>query len=133
MLFAILISTAAWFITALILFFNPVVGKIYQSQETEPAVKLLPKAPATMGKILLAVLVQCILWAVAYSWVKAALPDDLWSKVLIFGSIITFMKMIPRDIDRLLLTTYPVKRMTIEFVIGVVCSYVVAFVFAWFI
>ena len=133
MVLAILISTAAWFITAAILFFNPIVGKIYQSQETDPAVKSLPKVPATMGKILLAILVQCILWALVYSWVEAAMPDDLWSKVLIFGSVITFMKMIPRDIDRLLLTTYPLKRMTIEFIIGVVCSYVVAFVFAWYI
>jgi hypothetical protein len=133
MITAIAISTVAWFVSAAILFFNPIVGKIYSSQENDPAVKSLPQVPATMGKILLAVLVQCALWALIYSWVKNSLPIDFWGKVLIFGSIISFMKMIPRDIDRLLLTTYPVKRMTIEFIIGVVCAYIVAAVFAWFI
>jgi hypothetical protein len=133
MIIAILISTAAWFVTAAILFFNPLVDKIYQSQEADPAVKTLPKVPATMGKILFAVFVQCVLWAIVYGWVEDSLPETIQGKTLVFGTIIFFMKMIPRDIDRLLLTTYPAKRMTIEFIIGGICAYVVAFVFAWFI
>lgn len=133
MITAILIATVGWFVLAAILFFNPIVDKLYASQEGHPSVRQLPKNGATMGKILLAVLVQCILWAVVYDYSKAVLPSDLSGKVIYFGSLIAVMKMIPRDIDRLLLTTYPGKRMFIEFVIGVVCAYVVAFVFAWFI
>ena len=37
----------------------------------------------------------------------------------------------PRDIDRVLLTTYTPKRLTIEIVAGVVCAFVVAATFAW--
>jgi len=133
MITAILISTTAWFVAAAILFFNPIVDKIYRSQETDPAVKTLPKVPATMAKILFAVLVQCVLWALVYGWVKDSLPETIRGKTLVFGTIIFFMKMIPRDIDRLLLTTYPIKRMTIEFIIGTICSYIVALTYAWFI
>jgi hypothetical protein len=132
MVTAILVSTLVWFFSAMILFFNPIVGKMYQSEEDHPSVKNLPKNPLTMGKIMLAVLVQCILWALVYNYVKASLPSTLEAKTLVFGSIILVMKMIPRDIDRLLLTTYPIKRLTIEFVIGGICAYLVAFVFTYF-
>lgn len=129
----ILIATVGWFVLAAILFFNPIVDKLYAAQEGHPSVRQLPKNGATMGKIMLAVLVQCVLWAIVYNNVKEILPPTLSGKVFYFGTLITVMKMIPRDIDRLLLTTYPGKRMLIEFVIGIICAYAVAFVFAWFI
>jgi len=131
MFIAILIATIAWFIIAAILFFNPIVDKMYSSEEDHPAVKSLPKSPITISKILLAIIIQCILWALVYGWVKGALPESLISKVFIFGTIISVMKIIPRDIDRILLTTYPGKRMMIEFIIGLVCAYVVAFVYVY--
>jgi hypothetical protein len=132
MITAILLSTIVWFVLAAILFFNPIVDKVYQSEESHPSVKTLPKNAATMGKIIFAVLIQCILWAMVYVFIKPVLPETLSSKVLSFGTIILVMKMIPRDIDRLLLTTYPIKRMSIEFIIGAICAYAVAFVFAYF-
>lgn len=132
MLIAITLSTLAWFILAALLFFNPIVDKIYASEENHPAVRALPKVPATITKILAAVLLQCALWAVVYVTIKPALPADFTLRILYFGTLILVMKMIPRDIDRLLLTTYPVKRMGIEFVIGAICGYPVAAVFAYF-
>jgi hypothetical protein len=133
MITAILIATAAWFISAAILFFNPIVDKIYASQEAYPGVRALPKTPSTIGKILLAIVIQCVLWAIIFELINDSLPETLYGKTLVFGTIIFVMKMIPRDIDRLLLTTYPIKRMGIEFIIGGICAYVVAYVFAWFI
>jgi hypothetical protein len=132
MITAILLSTIAWFVLAAILFFNPVVDKVYGSQEGHPAVRALPKNGSTIGKILLAVFVQCVLWAFIYTWVKGSLPETIQGKTWIFGTIIFLMKMIPRDIDRLLLTTYPNKRLTIEFIIGAICAYAVAAVFAYY-
>jgi len=129
--FAVVYATLAWFIVAAVLFFNPFVDKIYSEGEDHPAVKSLPKSPATIGKILLAVLIQCILWAIVYVWINNALPQNPFFKIVIFGTIISFIKIIPRDIDRILLTTYPIKRMTIEFIIGLICSYVVAFVYVY--
>lgn len=130
-LIAIGIATGAWFITAAILFFNPPVDKIYNTESDHPAVRVLPKNGGTIGKILLAVIIQCVLWALVYKWVYTALPEDTMEAGLIFGSIIALVKIIPRDIDRILLTTYPSKRMTIEFIVGIVCAYVVGFVYAW--
>ncbi|MEM6989836.1 MAG: hypothetical protein AAF721_05050 [Myxococcota bacterium] len=124
-------ATGFWFVAAAISFFNPVVDKVYRSEESHPAVRQLPQSPATIGKILLAVLVQCLAWAWVYQTVAPALGGDLTNKALLFGTILTATKILPRDIDRILLTTYPPKRLAIEFVVGVLCAYVVGFTFAW--
>ena len=128
---AIAAATVAWFICAAVLFFNPIVDKIYRSQEDDPAVRSLPQNGKTIGMILLAVAAQCLMWAFVYDLVEAALPGDRMTKGLTFGLILTLTKIVPRDIDRLLLTTYPGKRMGIEFVIGIICSVVVGLVFAY--
>ncbi|NJO25558.1 MAG: hypothetical protein HC867_07055 [Bacteroidia bacterium] len=133
MITAIIVATIGWFITAMVLFFNPLVGKIYASEENHPAVKQLPKNASTMGTIALAVLIQCILWAIVYVWVKDALPASAVTRTFLFGTVLFLTKMIPRDIDRLLLTTYPRKRMFIEFAIGAVCCYIPAFSYVYFI
>lgn len=128
---AVLAATVAWFVTAGVAFFNPPVAKIYATEEEHPAVKVLPQSPATIGKILSAVLVQCLMWAGVYVMIKPGLGDDPVRAGLVFGGLICLVKIVPRDIDRVLLTTYPPKRLTIEFVVGVVCAFVVGFAFAY--
>ena len=124
-------ATLAWFVAAAVLFFNPPVDKVYRSEEEHPAVKNLPKGPATIGKILLAVVVQCALWAYVYILIKPALGDSAIMRGVLFGVIIVLLKIIPRDIDRVLLTTYPKKRLTIEIIVGIVCAFMVGFVYAF--
>jgi putative flippase GtrA len=128
---AIGIATGTWFVSAAVLFFNPPVDKVYNTESDHPAVKFLPQNAQTIGKILLAIVIQCAMWALVYYWIESALPDDTIKAGLIFGGIISLVKIVPRDIDRLLLTTYPSKRMIIEFVVGIVCAFVVGFVYAW--
>ena len=130
-LIAVGAATIFWFVAAAVSFFNPVVDKIYRSEEEHPAVRSLPQSPATIGKILLAVLVQCLVWAWVYVTVSPALGTGLVSKGLVFGAILCATKILPRDVDRVLLTTYPPRRLTIEAVIGVLCAFVVSFTFAW--
>ena len=124
-------ATLAWFFAAAILFFNPVVDKVYRTEEDHPAVKNLPQVPSTIAKIILAVLAQCILWAGVYVGWQAGIPDDPLMRGLGFSAVIVLVKVVPRDIDRVLLTTYPPKRLTIEFVIGVLLSAAVGFPFAY--
>jgi len=131
MVIAILAASIIWFIVAAILFFNPVIDPIYRSEEGNAAVRALPKSSQTIGKILLAIVVQNILWAYVYLLVSPSLPGDVLRKGLLFGLILVFVKIIPRDVDRLLLTTYPRKRMFIEFCIGIVCSFAVGIVFGY--
>ena len=124
-------ATLAWFVVAAILFFNPIVDKIYRSEESHPAVRSLPQNPKTIGMILLAVVIQTAAWAYVYAMVKPVLPETPIMKGVMFGLILTLTKILPRDIDRVLLTTYPKKRMAIEFVIGIVCAVVLGVVFAY--
>ncbi len=133
MSFLIAIGAAAgfWFVAAAISFFNPIVDKIYRSEESHPSVRNLPQAPATIAKILLAVVVQCVAWAWVYRLVEPALGDTLQERALTFGTILCLTKIMPRDVDRVLLTTYPPKRLTIEIVVGILCAFVVGGTFAW--
>ncbi|MCA9704371.1 MAG: hypothetical protein KDK70_00820 [Myxococcales bacterium] len=125
------VGTAAWFLVAGALFFNPLVGRVYRRQEGHPAVRALPPGPGTLGTIIAAVFAQTVLWAGVYLLVEPVLGDTVLDKGLRFGGILVVTKMIPRDIDRLLLTTYPKGRMAIELVIGCVCAAVTGLVFAW--
>jgi len=126
---AVFTAGLAWFVLAAILFFNPMTDRVYTSQESEAGVRALPKSPRTIGMILLAVFIQCILWTMVFLAIAKALPGNGLVKGTAFGGILIATKMIPRDIDRLLLTTYPKKRMLIEFVIGSVCCICVGVVF----
>lgn len=128
---AVLAATLTWFVVAAILFFNPVVDPLYRAQEVHPAVRALPQAPSTIAKILLAVFVQCLVWAGVYLGVREALPGETLEKGAWFGLILCLTKILPRDIDRVLLTTYPARRLGIEFVIGLLCAFVVGWTFAW--
>ncbi len=128
---AIVVATILWFVVAAILFFNPVVDKIYRTEERHAAVRALPQSPKTIGMILIAIVIQSALWAYVYTLISPAFSAGKLTKGLLFGFILVLTKIIPRDTDRILLTTYPTKRMTIEFIIGIVCSLVVGIVFGY--
>lgn len=130
-LLAVLAATVIWFVLAGILFFNPVTDKVYRSEEKHAAVRTLPQSPKTIGMILIAIIIQTVLWAYVYTLVAAALPGDKLIKGLMFGLILVLTKIIPREADRILLTTYPKKRMTIEFIIGIICSLAVGVTFGY--
>lgn len=130
MIIAIVGSTLAWFVTAALLFFNPWVDKLYNLTANSAGVRVLPKSPQTIMKILVAIVIQCILWALLYDIIKLALPGTGWMKGISFGGLLLTCKMIPREIDRILLSTYPIQRLKIEFIIGGICCFVVGIVFA---
>ncbi len=130
-LLAVVVATIVWFVVAAILFFNPVVDKIYRIEERHAAVRALPQSAKTIGMILVAIVIQSALWAYVYTMVSSAFSGGKLTKGLLFGFILVLTKIIPRDTDRILLTTYPKKRMTIEFIVGIVCSLVVGIVFGY--
>lgn len=130
-IFSVLCASVIWFVVAAVLFFNPITDKAYRSEEGHASVKALPKSSKTIGMILVAIAIQSILWAYVYTLVVTSLPVNSLGKGLLFGFILVLTKIIPRDIDRLLLTTYPKKRMAIEFFIGIICSFAVGIVFGY--
>ena len=131
MVLAIVAATGAWFVAAALMFFNPPVDKLYNAEAGHPAVRSLPKVPKTIGMILGAIVVQVVLWAWVFTLIKPVLPPDAPMRGVVFGLVLTATKIVPRDVDRLLLTTYPRRRLSIEAVIGVLCALVVGLVFAY--
>jgi hypothetical protein len=128
---AIIAASLIWFVLAGALFFNPIVDKIYRKQDHLPGVKALPPNPKSIGLILGAIFIQIVLWEAVYVLVQSALPGGNLQKGLVFGLVLVATKMVPRDADRLLLSTYPQKRMLIEFIIGSVNCFAIGLTFAF--
>jgi hypothetical protein len=128
---AALVAGLAWFVVAAVLFFNPVVDKIYRRHEGHPAVRPLPTGPRTVAKIGIAIMMQTLPWAWLFHWLAPSLPSEPVARGLAFGAILCAVKLLGRDIDRVLLSTYPSVRLAIELVIGVVCAGVVGVVYAF--
>ena len=128
---AIIVASVVWFIVASGLFFNPIIDKIYRSQDNQGGARSLPKTAKSVGMIISVILIQVVLWAWVYSVISSVLPGDKLEKGLIFGLILIATKMIPRDTDRILLSKYPQKRMLIEFVIGCISMMVVGTIFGY--
>jgi hypothetical protein len=128
---AALVAGLAWFLVAGILFFNPVVDRIYRLREGHPAVRALPTGPRTVGKIMAAIMLQTLPWAWLFAWLEPALPREPVAQGLAFGALLCAVKLVGRDVDRVLLSTYPAARLAIELVIGIVCAGVVGVVFAF--
>ena len=107
------------------------VDKVYRSEEGEASVRTLPQSPKTFGMILGAVLIQTEHpLGRRLSLMRPVLGEDNGVAELLFGAVLVTTKIVPRDLGRLLLTTYPKKRMAIELSIDIMCALVVAFVFA---
>jgi hypothetical protein len=131
MVTAILAATLIWFVVASVLFFNPIVGKIYDKDEQKSGVRALPKNPKTVFILLAAILVQVAMWAMVYTAIKPVFPGFNFHKGVFFGLILIMIKMIPRDVDRMILSTYPDRRMLIEFIIGSISCLCVGITFGY--
>ncbi len=126
-----IVATIAWFIIGGVVYMNPIVAKIYKKNEDSPGVKKRKDTKTFMiNTFVFSCLVQCIILAFVYSFIKPILPESLILNFLYFGIILVAVKIIPRLIDMWMQTSYPNKLLTIEFINGTIGSFVIALVFA---
>lgn len=74
------------------------------------------------------ILIQCILFAFVYSFIKPVLPGTLILNILFFGLVLVAVKIFPRLFDMWMQSTYPNKLLMTEFVNGIIGSFVIAFI-----
>ncbi len=127
------IASLIWFIIGGVLYINPLVARIYKKTQTSPALKKWSSTPKYIALQYLGILIQCLLWAFVYALIKPVLSEGILIKGLIFGLILVTVKIIPRFYDMWIQTTYPNKLLAIEFVNGVIGSFVIGFTFAFLI
>ena len=125
------LASVAWFIIGGALYLNPVVAKIYKKFDGSPGVKKWKSTKVyLLNMYFFGALLQCLLFAFVYSFIKPALTESLPLNVLFFGMILVAIKIIPRLFDMWIQTVYPDKLLTVELVNGIIGSFVMALVLA---
>lgn len=125
------LASIVWFIVGGILYMNPFVAKIYRNFEKSPGLKKWRDTKKYLiSMYVFGILIQCLLFAVVYSFIKPVLSGSLVSNTLSFGSILIAVKVLPRLFDMWMQSTYPNKLLAVEFVNGVIGSFVIALTLA---
>ncbi len=124
------VASVAWFVIGGALYMNPLTDKIYKSADNS-AVKEWPNLPKYLGLMFAGgALAQYILWAFVFALVKPALPGGTLLQGVVFGLVLIAVKIFPRFFDMWIQTTYPNKKLVIEFINGSIGSFVGGVIFA---
>jgi len=124
-------AAVIWFVVGGGLYMNPPVAKIFKKAEGAPGYKIWKKQSVWLLMTFLGVVVQGLLWAFVFYFVRPVLPGTFWLDTLFFGLGLFVTKIIPRYIDTATQTTYPKQLLAVEFVNGTISCFVMAGVFAW--
>jgi len=119
-------ASVVWFIVGGALYQNPFVAKIYKDAEGSPGLKKWTNIPKYLALQYFGILVQCILWAFVFAFIKPVLFEGILLNTLFFGLILIAIKIIPRAIDMWIQSTYPNKLLAVEFINGAIGSFVIA-------
>lgn len=123
------LASIVWFIIGGLLYMNPIVAKIYKKLENSPGLKKWKDTKKYLiNMYIFGILIQCLLFAFVYSFVKPILPGTLVLNTIFFGSILVAIKIFPRLFDMWVQSNYPNKLLEVEFVNGIVGSFVIALV-----
>lgn len=132
----ILLTAIAWVLLGSVLFFNPIVDKVYKEMyanpEKYPQMRAVPKTAKGLAIVLGVNIIKCTCYAIVYFLVWKALPADAVSRGLTFGLILTLTRMIPGEVDRAFLTTYPAKPAWIELIIFTIGVFFIAMSYSIF-
>ena len=126
-------AAVAWFIIGGALYMNPLVARIYEQEtQSSPAVRKWESITKMLIGQFVGIVVQGLLWAVVFAYLRPALPQGVLMAGLTFGLILIALKIIPRLIDMWLVTTYPARLLAVEVVNGSIGSFVMALILAAF-
>jgi hypothetical protein len=124
-------ASVVWFVIGAVVYMNPYVGKIYKKYEEAPSVKNRKNIKTFIGNtFVFSILIQCLLFAFIYLFMKPILPGTLILNMFYFGIILVAVKIIPRFFDMWVQSSYPTPLLTIEIINGTIGSFVIALVFS---
>ncbi len=125
------IASLIWFFIGGILYTNPIVARIYKAAEVSPGLKKWASIPKYLFLQYVGILIQCLLWAVVFAFIRPVLLTDALSAGLTFGLILVALKMIPRLYDMWIQSTYPNNLLIIEFINGTIGGVVIGVTLGW--
>ena len=112
---------------------NPLVSKIHKKFENSPAVKQWNNTKLFLIYMYLFILLECLLFALVYSFIKPVFPGGVITNGLILGLVLVAVNLIPSISGRWILSTYPNKLLFVDFIGGVLGSFVIGLTLAFII
>lgn len=125
------LASVVWFIIGGIFYMNPFVSKLYKKFEESPGVKRWGNTKAFMIYMYLLILLECLLFAFVYSFLKPVFSGSAITNGLVFGLILVMINLIPGISGRWILSTYPNKLLLVDFINGIFGSLVIGLVIAF--
>ena len=122
------LASIAWFIIGGIFYMNPLVSKIHKKFENSPAVKQWSNTKLFLIYMYLFILLECLLFAVVYSFIKPVFPGSAIINGLMLGLALVAVNLIPSISGRWILSTYPNKLLFVDFVGGILGSFIIGLI-----
>ena len=123
------VASAAWFVVGSILYMNPLVAAQYRKETDSPGFRTWTNTGRYLLLTYLFTLVQTLLWAGVFWFIRGALPATAAARIVAFAVILIATKIIPRFLDMWIQSTYPLRLLVIELINGSIGSVVVAAVY----
>jgi hypothetical protein len=124
-----LVASIVWFVIGGVLYQNPYVAKLYKEEENSQGLRKWTNIPKYLFLQYLGILIQCVLWAFIYAFIKPILSEELLRGVIILGILLMMIKVIPRFIDMWIQSTYPIILLFVEFINGTIGCFIIGLVF----
>lgn len=125
------IASIVWFIVGGILYMNPYVAKLHKKFGKSPAVKQWSNERHFLILMHLLILVECLLFAFVYSFIKPVFPGAVIANGLILGIILIAVNLIPNIAGRWILSAYPNSLLLVDLISGVIGSFIIGLTLAF--
>jgi len=127
------LASIVWFIIGGIFYMNPLISKIHKKFGNSPAVKQWNNTKLFLIYMYLLILLECLLFALVYSFIKPVFPGGVVVNGLILGLALVAVNLIPSISGRWLLSTYPNKLLFVDFIGGILSSFIIGLALAFII
>lgn len=127
------LASIVWFILGGIFYMNPFIGKIHKKFGNAPGVKQWSNTKVFMIYMYFLILIECLLAALVYSFIKPIFNQGVIANGLIFGLVLIAINLIPGISTRWILSTYPNKLLGVDFIGGILGSFILGLILAFII
>lgn len=127
------LASIIWFGIGGIFYMNPLVSKLHKKFENSPSVKQWSSTKLFSIYMYFFILLECLLFAFVYSFIKPAFPGGAIINGLILGLVLVAMNLIPSISGRWILSTYPNKLLFVDFIGGILASFIIGLTLAFII
>ncbi|NPV00507.1 MAG: hypothetical protein HPY53_03895 [Brevinematales bacterium] len=114
------------FVAVGILYMNPFTAKLYRDAGEHPALRKWPKQGEYILKMALGTQAEVYILTAGYIYLRSLFAEPTgWTTALILAAIFSAVRVYPRFWNMLIQSTYPRKLLAVEFVNGVVGTFII--------